>query len=101
MTTTYTKLRSGEWGIRSTQCALSPGDEILVSKKSGETKRETIARRVFAGGGVALYAIRQAQSRGGYSRGYSSDYEGWHRDSRGNRYQCDRPGCNCGGYDDI
>lgn len=53
---TYAKLRSGDWGIRST-AALRAGDSIAVTKRDGSTKTETVAKIVFTGGGVTLAAI--------------------------------------------
>ena len=71
-TATYTKLRSGEWGIRLIGRA-TEGQMVSVAKKSGETKSETIARVVWtgrdsrSGESVSLCAIGSTRSpqRGG------------------------------------
>jgi len=63
--TTYTKLKSGNWGIRSTS-PLRDGQTVTVRKKSGETKSETIERVVWSGNGVWLAAIAQRGGRDSY-----------------------------------
>lgn len=62
MSATYTKLRSGEWGIRSTEpvCA---GQTVLVTKRSGERNPETVGRVVWSGDGVVLCSISRATTR--------------------------------------
>lgn len=59
MNATYTKLQSGEWGIRVTG-TVSPGVTVPVSKKSGETKTETVGKVVWSGNGVSLCTIAGA-----------------------------------------
>lgn len=59
--TTYTKLRDGSWGIRSTR-PLSPGDLIEVVKKSGERKIEQVRRVIWKGDGVWLASIETRRS---------------------------------------
>ena len=56
MAITYTKLRSGDWGLRST-VALRSGEQVQVTKKSGDIKTETVGNAVWKGNGVFLYAI--------------------------------------------
>jgi len=58
MNATYTKLKSGEWGVRATS-EVKPGDRLNVVKKSGEAKTEVVDRVVWTGGGVWLCATRQ------------------------------------------
>ena len=53
---TYTKLRSGEWGVR-VQGTATVGQTITVQKKSGETKSETVAAVVWSGNGITLCAL--------------------------------------------
>ena len=53
---TYTKLRSGEWGIRST-AKIESGQMVTVTKRDGDTKTERVARVVWSGGGVWLATI--------------------------------------------
>lgn len=71
MTATYTKLKSGNWGIR-VQGEAKAGDYVSVTKKDGTTKTERIERVVWTGNGISLCAIKRA---GGYgrSRRYGSD----------------------------
>jgi hypothetical protein len=79
MQATYTKLRSGEWGVRVLGSARD-GQTVGVVKKSGERKTETIARVLWSGRDsrtgeqVALCAIRRASSSLG-SRHRAGDYE--------------------------
>lgn len=55
MAATYTKLRDESWGVRVVGPA-QPGP-IEVTKKSGETKTETIVAVVWSGNGVSLCQI--------------------------------------------
>lgn len=76
----YTKLKSGEWGVRVEGTAKA-GQSVTVRKKDGTSKQETILRVVWTGNGISLCAIAQRQPAtsgrsGGYSRGYSSEYCG-------------------------
>lgn len=48
-TNTYTKLKSGNWGIRATR-SVSEGDRVTVTKRDGTTKFETIAKIVWTDG---------------------------------------------------
>lgn len=57
----YTKLRSGEWGVR-VQGNAKAGETITVAKKSGETKSERIAKIVWSGNGVTLCAIERSEA---------------------------------------
>ena len=61
--TTYTKLKDGNWGIRHEDTNLSSGDSVVVTKKSGETKSETVDRVIWTGDGITLATIR-GQSNG-------------------------------------
>lgn len=92
MKTTYAKLKSGDWGVRI-QGTAQEGDCVTVTKKSGETKQETIEKVLWTGNGVSICAIRQAR-RGGYNTGY-----GTRRRRRQDDCDCDcedcRYGCRC------
>lgn len=58
MSATYTKLKSGAWGIRiSGGTAPTVGAKITVTKKSGETKVETVTKVVWSGNGVHLCVV--------------------------------------------
>lgn len=59
----YTKLKSGEWGVRS-ETQAPEGATIEVKTKAGEVKSETITKQVWTGRDrdgriVYLYAIAQ------------------------------------------
>lgn len=89
MSATYTKLRSGEWGIR-VQGAAKEGQTYSVTKKSGETKQERVSKVVFTGSGVSLCAIAEsAPSRSvSYARHPATSPRGrW-------------SGCSCGSRED-
>jgi hypothetical protein len=58
---TYTKLKNGEWGIR-VEGTVRKGDLVTVTKKSGQTKTETVAKVLWTGNGVCLCAIRRKAS---------------------------------------
>lgn len=69
---TYTKLRSGAWGVRIEGPAPAEGTTITVTTKAGAVKTETIERVLWSGNGIALCAIvaRSAPSYGGGYRRY-------------------------------
>lgn len=93
MATTYTKLRSGSWGVRSTE-RLSAGQRVTVTKKDGTTKVETIDRVIWTDGTVSLASIAQSDSssRSSHRRsGCGCDCE-----DCSHRCQCD-PHCVCRG----
>lgn len=60
MAITYTKLKDGSWGIRSTE-AIRDGQAVRVMKKDGTVKDETIEKIVWNGNGVWLAALRRAE----------------------------------------
>lgn len=106
---TYTKLRSGEWGIRGPASILRDGAEVTVAKKSGERKVERVAKVVWQGDGIALAAIAQrAGDRDGRGRSYDPDkFNGYGAARGGYRRACKTDGnCSsigsgrsCGGHD--
>lgn len=73
MANTYTKLKSGAWGVRAAG-KLSDGATVTVAKRDGSTKVETIAKVLWSGKDsktgeiISLCAI--TQSNGG-SNGHS------------------------------
>lgn len=85
---TYTKLKSGEWGIRSDK-SLSVGASVVVTKKSGESKTEQVANQVWTDGkGIYLYGIVPSRpssrptSRSSSRRSRGARYcEGWGADN--------------------
>lgn len=86
MSATYTKLKTGEWGIRSTY-PINAGSRVVVSKKSGGSKLETIDRVLWSGNGIWLASIVPSPRQSGC--GCSCD-----DCSRGCRCE---PHCNCRG----
>ncbi len=70
MQATYTKLKSGQWGIRVAGQA-TKGQQVTVSTKAGARKIETVSAVVWSGNGVTLCAIAPTSrpaSRGGYRK---------------------------------
>jgi hypothetical protein len=68
ITATYTRLRSGDWGIRVTgPQAPAPGARVAVTRKDGRTKTETIHAVLWRGADpatgqmVALCAIESGE----------------------------------------
>lgn len=53
---TWTKLRSGEWGVK-VQGSARKGQSITVQKKSGETSTVTVEKVVWSGNGVSICAV--------------------------------------------
>lgn len=64
----YTKLKSGAWGIRVNGRARE-GGEYTVKKKDGSTKTEVVEKVLWTDGSVSLCAIRQTGSGSGGSGG--------------------------------
>jgi hypothetical protein len=88
---TYTKLRTGEWGVRIVGKAPIVGQAVKVQKRDGETKEETIGGIVWSGGGVVICSITRAATSGGkVSNG------GRYGTARGRRSwrPCGYPGCS-------
>lgn len=83
---TYTKLRSGEWGVRVIGGARQ-GQTLTVQKKSGETKRETVGRVLWTGSDSRTGQIMSLCTIG---RGSASSP----RLRRDGTYECDE----CGDY---
>lgn len=90
--TTYTKLRDGSWGLRISGSAQA-GQTISVTKKSGDSKTETVGRILWTGNGITLATVAN-----GHSHRSSSSRSGCGCNSsccRG-RCECGRT-CNCRG----
>lgn len=56
----YTKLKNGDWGIRVEGQAV-PGQQVTVTKRSGDRKVETIGSVVWSKGGVTICTIGRQQ----------------------------------------
>lgn len=62
-TATFTKLRTGNWGIRCTK-AVAEGDRVQVAKRDGSVKVETVAKVVWTdGSSVWLCAIGAPEAK--------------------------------------
>jgi hypothetical protein len=91
MQATYTKLRTGAWGVKLTGCqadGFTPGYTIEVVKRDGSRKIERIDRVVWKGEGVMICAIAATQ-RPARTSGYGGS--GYGR----------RTGCRCGSIEDM
>jgi hypothetical protein len=58
--TTYSKLKSGDWGVRGPVAEVRDGAVVKVAKRDGAVKTETIDRVIWTDGTVALAAIVRA-----------------------------------------
>lgn len=68
--TSYTKLRDGSWGLRiNSGQTVTPGQTITVTKKSGDTKQETVGKVLWSGNGVTLATIAQSSGQSSSPRG--------------------------------
>lgn len=63
-TITYTKLRSGAWGVRGPAESVRSGSTIVVSKRDGSTKTETVGRVLWTGDGIALASLARSKRSG-------------------------------------
>ncbi len=96
--TNYAKLNDGSWGIRSDK-KLVVGQCIIVAKRDGTSKSETVSRVVTSGADYCIASIRSSAASPSYaSRRTSSPRrrrcsDGFFSDT------CRRPGCNCNGFD--
>jgi hypothetical protein len=81
MTATYTKLRDGSWGVRVVG-TVAPGATVQVTKKSGESKTETVGKVIWTGNGVTLATLARESTPRPTTR------------RRGGRYECEE----CGDY---
>lgn len=58
----YSKLKSGEWGVRLEGSAKT-GDIVNVVRKDGKVKPEKLGKLVWEGGGAQLYAIDKGDAQ--------------------------------------
>lgn len=94
-TGTYTKLKSGAWGVRVNDVKVKPGNLVKVTKRSGETQHEVVEKVLFtdAAAGVAICAIKPQQRQSASSDRSSST-------GRGECAECGRESSNLRGcYD--
>lgn len=64
--TTYTKLKTGAWGLRG-PASMKSGETVTVSKKSGELQQVTVGKVIWTGNGIALATIAKSASSYSYS----------------------------------
>lgn len=89
---TFSKLPSGDWGVRVEGPAPAIGAEVPVTKRGGATKTVTITGIVSTGNGVTIATIANGAARKPV-RSY-----GRRRAYAGARGRCeDAPCCGCGG----
>lgn len=88
----YTKLKSGDWGVKGPADVVKAGATVTVVKKSGETRQERIGRVVWTGSGVSIATIGQAGSASG------SPSKGTYYRSGG---RGTRTGCSCGSVEEF
>jgi hypothetical protein len=63
MTTTYTKLRDGSWGLRADGgTRLTVGAAVTVAKRDGTTKQEVVGKILWSGDGITLATIAPSAS---------------------------------------
>lgn len=66
---TYTKLQSGDWGLRGTPSELTSGATVNVTTKAGQRKQETVGKVLWTGNGVSIATIAgKGQSSSTYRR---------------------------------
>ncbi len=97
MSATYTKLKNGSWGVRSTT-PVAPGDNVLVTKRDQTTKLEIIDHVVWTGEGVWIAAFRSSTKTPAQDRARTP---GSRRRRGGGSYECEEcgervsPGSQC------
>jgi hypothetical protein len=87
MATTWTKLKDGSWGLRSTE-ALNTGNLVTVTRKDGTAATVPVGALVWTGNGVWLY-VAGAKTEDGAKPATSAKPNrpsGWR--------PCGYPGCN-------
>ena len=70
--TTYTKLQNGDWGLRG--AGIVSGQIVTVTKKSGESKSETVGRILWQGDDVVLATIARNGNGGRPRYASHADY---------------------------
>jgi len=73
MQASWTKLKSGAWGIKTRGGAPTPGEAVTVTKANGEQRTVTVARVIWRGEGVALCSIEGNDSSKRGDSGSSSN----------------------------
>lgn len=92
MTATFTKLKSGSWGVRVLGAAPEVGQQVAVTKRDGTTQHVTIERVLVTGDGTSICAIKQEQRSGSGSGS---------RGGGGRKQRGTRTGCSCGSVEEF
>lgn len=74
-TATYTKLRNGDWGVR-VQGTIGPGMEVIVTTRSGKTRRETVRKVLWRGNGICICTIDRGCKNDGLTEAYRHGWDG-------------------------
>lgn len=87
MTITYSKLNSGDWGIRGrneTEPPPVPGTKVTVLKKDGKVQHETVDRVLVNGLNedgthwwIASVTVRQKKDKEPQREGWEPREDGW------------------------
>jgi hypothetical protein len=89
-TATWTKLRSGDWGLRIAG-TVRKGEAVMAIRKDGRTEQVAVDRIVWSGNGITLATVAGRRSHSGHS-GRRACITGGNCSSFGS-------GRSCGGYD--
>lgn len=95
---TYTKLRNGDWGLRGPTKDVQAGAAVTVTKRSGETKRETVGSVLWSDDKMAIASIAasSAHSSGSsYRPRKGVDYCGYPCPVSGRRCTASNPCHDC------
>ncbi len=63
MTATWTKLKSGKWGVRITGGKSKSGESINVETRNGSTSMVVLGRMLWRNNGVAIYTVTERKDR--------------------------------------
>lgn len=86
---TYTKLKTGAWGIRGQGSPPKVGSRVDVIKKSGERRTETVIQIVYADNGTWIAAFGDARNAPHPATVTNARYRGR------------STGCSCGSREDA
>jgi hypothetical protein len=67
---TWTKLKSGDWGVRLEGLG-KPGQSVQVEKKAGGSSTVALDRLIWKGNGISLWSIRKSGGSGGGDSGWA------------------------------
>lgn len=72
----WTKLRSGEWGVKGPANLVQKGALVLVTKRDGGTSVAIVGRVLWANDEIAIATVDERSGRSGrtYGRPYTGRY---------------------------